>query len=149
MEPTRFEHAEGMLLAGLRRYHRFEEAREGTEQQWREFAAAPPMTPAHPEAFGAICRADAAGMEYLTALRVASFDGLPEGMGRMRVPPQRYAVFRHTGPHPISESWRRIFAWLSDGPYVSAETPDFERSPDLASRLIEQEVEIWVGVRER
>jgi AraC family transcriptional regulator len=148
VEPTRFEHADGMLLAGLRRYHRFEQAREGTEQQWREFAASP-IEPAHKEAFGAICRADQAGLEYLTGLRVDSFDGLPEGTGRMRVPPQRYAVFLHTGAHPVSESWRRVFAWLSDGPYQSAETPDFERCPDIASRLMERDVEIWIGVKER
>lgn len=149
MEPERFARAEGMLLAGLRRYHRFEDAGEGIEQQWREFAAAPGFATAHQEAFGAICGADDRGLEYLTGLRVDTFEGLPEAVGRMRVPPQRYAVFAHGGPHTVSESWRMVMQWLADGPYRSAETPDFERSPDLVSRLEVRNVDLWIGVRER
>lgn len=149
VQPERFAQSQGMLLAGLRRYHRFEDAAEAIEQQWRDFAAAPGFATGHPEALGAICGADEGGLEYLTGLRVDSFADLPGTIGKMRVPPQRYAVFSHSGPQTVSESWRQVMEWLEAGAYRSAETPDFERSPDIVSRLAVRNVEIWIGVRER
>jgi predicted transcriptional regulator YdeE len=148
MEPEQFVKAEGTLLAGLRRYHRFDAAAEGSEQQWREFAEAPGLTTPHGEAFGAICGADEHGLEYLTGLRFDSFDDLPGAIGKMRVPPQGYAVFPHDGRQAVSESWRAVMQWLAGSPYRSAETPDLERSPDLDSRLEMRNVEVWIGVRE-
>jgi predicted transcriptional regulator YdeE len=88
-----------------------------------------------------MCGADASGFEYMCAVEVESFAGLPESSGRMRVPAQRYAVFAHDGPpETLRSTWMAIFAWLETGPYASAHAPDFEvHRPDGA-------IEVWVGV---
>ena len=147
IEPDRFEDGEPMLLGGLRRRHAFADAATGLARQWREFlAGVEPPGRIGDEYYGVMCGADASGLEYMCGVRVTSLEALPEGVGRMRVPAQRYAVFRHDGPpETLSATWQSILEWLNTGDYESAHLPDFEiyrgdpADPDQA-------VEIRVGV---
>jgi len=145
--PARFEIGAPMLLAGLRRRHPFAEAESGLPRQWRDFhemAEAPGRIGS--TWYGVMCGADAEGFEYMTAVEVESFADVP-GLGRMRVPPQHYAVFAPAEGVSLRTTWAGILAWLEIGPYASAHLPDFERytsPPDPA--LLPGAVEIWVGV---
>jgi predicted transcriptional regulator YdeE len=138
MNPIRFEEGRPMLLAGLRRRHPFDAV--DLAAQWRAFDAELPGR-AGANRFGVMCGADDRGFEYMCAVEVESFAGLPEGTGRMRVPAQRYAVFAHDGPpETLRSTWMAIFAWLERGQYASAHTPDFEvYGPDGG-------IEVRVGV---
>jgi len=148
--PARFESGAPMLVAGLRRRHDFATAETSLARQWRDFAALPAVAARALGGvrYGVTCGADGSGIEYLAGVAVASFDGLAAETARVRVPPQRYAVFavdRRTTT--LRATWRAILRWLATGPYASAEQPDFERygpGCDPAAGL--EPIEIFVGV---
>ena len=151
MTPDRFEDGKPMLLAGLRRRHTFAGAESGIAAQWREFLSEQQIAGRVGSLFyGVMCGADAHGLEYMCGVEVESFDALAPETGRMGVPAQGYAVFRHPKESSLGSTWQQILAWLTEGTYASAHTPDFERypsAPDLSSKL--SGVEIWVGVVEK
>jgi AraC family transcriptional regulator len=146
--PTRFEDGRPMMLAGIRRRHEFAAAARGTAEQWREFLAGAPLPGAiGGNRYGVLCGADATGLEYMTAVEVESFSGLPDGTGRMRVPPQRCAIFTLSDGATIESTWRQIFGWLEGGDYQSAHLPDFERYPVAVDPGAPgASVEFWAGV---
>ncbi len=135
VQPARFETGRPMLLAGVRRTHAYESAATSMAAQWRDFFALPPIPGRVGSSIhGAIAGADAQGFEYLAAVEVASFDPLDPGLGRMRVPSQRYAVFVHEGPiEGIRETWRAILEeWLPSSGRIAAHGPDLEHyGPDF------------------
>jgi predicted transcriptional regulator YdeE len=148
MQPQRFEMGRPLLLAGLRRRHEFAAAPRGIAEQWRQLAAlAEPPSRVGAERYGVMCGADSAGLEFMTAVEVASFDAVGPQWGRMRVPPQRYAVFDHAEGVPLESSWRQVLAWLENGDYVSAHRPDYEiYGADADPVAGTGRIEIWVGV---
>ena len=154
IEPDRFEDGRPMLLAGIRRHHGFAESARTVPAQWEEFRRVGESIPGARlgTAYGAFCGVDMAAQtfEYMCALEVASFDGLPRELGRVRVPPVRYAVFVHRGPAAgIRDTWSAIMdGWLPRSGYRSADTPDFEKyDARFDPRAASGEVEIWLGVR--
>jgi AraC family transcriptional regulator len=146
--PERFEDGKPMLLAGLRRRHEFAAAQRGIAEQWQQFAGlAEPPGRVGTQRYGIMCGANATGLEFMTAVEVAGLDGVPQQFGRMRVPPQRYAVFLHAEGAPLQSSWRGILAWLEAGDYASAHRPDFEvYGADADPIAGAGRIEIWVGV---
>jgi predicted transcriptional regulator YdeE len=145
----RFAVGRPMLLAGLRRRHDFAAAAAGIPAQWREFLSWDPVPGrTGAELYGVMCGGDATGLEYMCGVEVGSLAGLPAETGRMRVPPQRYAVFVHGGDGAsLRSTWEGILEWLATGPYDSAHTPDFELYGPGSDPLAEAgETEIWVGV---
>ncbi len=150
IQPVRFDTLPGMLLAGIRRHHDFASAPVGIPNQWSEFRAGGPMTNRiGTEAYGVICGHTQTGFEYMCAVEINSFDGIPDGTGRMKVPEQRYAVFVHEGSLPaIADTWQEIMNWLAIDKYESAHTPDFERyDSHFIPRAPSNKVEIWVGIK--
>lgn len=150
--PDCFADGRPLLLAGPRRAHAFGDAPRTIAAQWRDLHALGPIPGRRGTAeYGAICGADPAAqtMEFLCGVEVESFDGLPPEMGRMRVPPQHYAVFIHRGGRAtVHETWAAIWEWLPRSGYVSAQTPDFELYGDRwNARTGTGEVEIWLPVR--
>jgi AraC family transcriptional regulator len=91
-----------------------------------------------------MCSHDPGGIEFMCGVEVDSFAGLPADLGRMSIPAQHYAVFRHPGPAAtLLMTWERSMReWLPHSGYQSAQTPDFEvhdhEHPDS--------VEIWIAV---
>lgn len=118
-----------MLLAGIRRRHRFTDAATTIPQQWREFRAMDPVAGrVGTAAYGAGCGADAEGIEYMCAVEVADFADAPRELGRMRVPVARYAVFTHEGHvSTLPETWERIWSeWFPGSGHRDGHTPTFE-----------------------
>ncbi len=153
LEPVRYEDGRPMLFAGIRRKHTFASMGVGIPRQWQDFVKLGRLPgQIGTTAYGAICGGDVAAqtMEYMCAAEVASFDGLPKDLGRMRVPPVRYAVFLHAGNvATIQDTWRQIFGtWLPSSGMRSAETPDFEVYGERFDAATgEGGVEIWLGVK--
>jgi AraC family transcriptional regulator len=141
-----------MLFGGLRRRHELAAAERGIAQQWRDFS--PEEVPGRIGAilYGVMCGSDGGGLEYMCAVEVAALEELPDGIGRMRVPPQEYAVFLHSsgGGPSLAVTWQRILDWLASGEFESAHKPDFEvYRPDLDPTDPAGEIEVWVGVLAR
>lgn len=152
-QPDRIAEGRAMLLGGLRRPHAFRTAQETMAAQWQAFQAMG-MPPGRQgtAAYGVICGADPAAetMEYMTGVEVASLAELPPEYGRMRVPPQRYAVFTHRGhTSTLRETWDAIWRWLPGSGYASAQTPDFEIYDDRFDPATGTgEIEIWVPIQD-
>ncbi len=151
--PVRFVDLGPKLLAGLRRHHPFADAPRTIPQQWVDFnETVRPALPKSEVFYGAICGSTESTCEYMCAVAVPSFDSLPPEMGRMRLLPQHYAVFQHSGHvGALHATWCRIIdEWLPQSGFVSAERPDFElytESYDPATGT--GGIEVWVGVTPR
>jgi len=146
--PVRYETGQPLLLAGLRQRHAFADAASGIAGQWLQFRPEEIPDRVGSHGYGVICGHDAGTLEYMCGVEVASFARLPEGMGRMRVPAQRYAVFQHRGPaSKLQSSWASILEWLAGSEFESAHMPDFEVYPPRYDPLAtDGNVEIRVGV---
>lgn len=135
MTMARMETLPAMLLAGIRQHHALDAAPREIPQQWAAFNALP-LRAAATVAYGVTCQFDGAAqqMEYLCAVAVPSFEGLPEGTGRMRIPAAQYAVFDVADPGTgadttgIPAGWGRAMHWeATNGAWRDAQTPSFER----------------------
>lgn len=150
--PICYQHGRAMLLGGIRQTHSFAEVDTGIPEQWRQFRALgriPGQLGA--TSYGVICGANAIGIEYMCAVEVESFDGLSSAWGRMRISPQRYAVFMHQGHvSSLRCSWERIWnEWLPNTRCKIIHAPDFERYAepfDPSTGL--GAVEIWIPIAE-
>ncbi len=153
LQPIRYEQGRPMLFAGLRRKHAFAAAGKDILRQWDDFeklGALPGQVGS--TAYGVICGGDPATqtMEYMCAYEVQSFDALPKELGRMRVPPVRYAVFVHEGNvATIQSTWQYLVdTWLPASGMESAHTPDFEVYGErFDASTGDGGVEIWLGVQ--
>lgn len=150
LEPVRFEDGRPMLLAGLRQTHTFAGAEEGIAAQWRAFRALGAIPHQRGTAsYGVLCGGDvqAQTMEYMCAVEVSEFD--PAHPGRMRVPPQHYAVFEHTAPPAaVQQTWLAIWNQaLPRAGLVPVNGPEFE----LYGERFEKTgvIEIWAPVQPR
>ena len=141
-----------MLMAGLRRVHTFSGAVHSIPEQWqalREMGTLPGQQGT--EMYGLMCGADPAAQtfEYMTGVEVASFDALPPGTGRMRVPAQRYAVFIHRGHvSTLHTTWDAIWnGWLPRSEYRMANTPEFELYDErFDPRTGAGVIEVWASI---
>lgn len=142
-----------MLLAGIRRKHTFASMSKDIPRQWDDFVKLGKLPgQVGTTAYGAICGGDpkTQTMEYMCAVEVKSFEGVPKELGRMRVPAARYAVFLHEGNvATIQGTWKQIFSsWLPKSGMQSNETPDFEAYDERFDGATgEGGVEIWLGVK--
>lgn len=155
IEPSRFADGEPMLLAGVRRHHTFAEASQGISRQRYDFQRLPRPVPGHRgvNTYGVMCGSapERGTFEYMCAVEVDTFEGLPDYFDRLRVPAQRYAVFPVDGGlGALEPTWNAILDdWLPRSGFVSAETPDFEVYGErINPRTGDGEIEIRVGVRE-
>jgi AraC family transcriptional regulator len=141
-----------MLFAGLsERYSMGGNA--GIAHQWARFApylgsvqGAVPYI-----AYGVVYNTDDAdSFDYMTAVEVRSFDELPAAFARLRVGPQRYAVFTHTGhitgiQASCSAIWRD---WLPKSSYEPADAPFFERYDSrFDPKTGNGDVELWLALK--
>jgi predicted transcriptional regulator YdeE len=142
-----------MLLAGVRGKHTFAGMAKDIPRQWDDLLKLGKLPgQVGKTAYGAICGGDpeTQTMEYMCAVEVASFDPLPKNIGRMRVPPVRYAVFLHAGNvATLQSTWKQIFSvWLPSSGLQSAQTPDFEVYDERFDAATgDGGVEIWLGVK--
>jgi AraC family transcriptional regulator len=131
LEPSRFADGPPMLFAGLRRTHTFADSAEGIPAQWRAFHALGQIPHQRGAThYGVLCGGDvqAQTMEYMCAVEVSAFDDAAPHLGRMRVPPQHYAVFEHTGPpSAVQRTWLAIWnEWTPRSGRIPVHGPEFE-----------------------
>lgn len=153
LNPTpRFERAPAMLVAGIRQTHLHAQLAEKIPLQWQKFREQCAGIPnSRGVTYGVVCGNGPEGLEYLCGLEVESFDVIPAGLGRMRVPAQTYAVFTHDGPAALlGESWTTILHVLMPQLQLEdAHTPTFERYDERYNVEIAGGVcEIWIPVLE-
>jgi AraC family transcriptional regulator len=127
----RFEDGRLLLIAGLReRYDH--EGSAAIPSQWQRFQPyiGHIANQTGNAAYGVCYNSDDDGnIDYLCGVEVTSFDGLQPELERIRVPPQRYAVFHHQEHiSTIRRTWMTIFnKWFPTSNHEIEDAPSFER----------------------
>ena len=150
-DPT-FVTGEPLLIVGLK--HRYnDQTSAAIPSQWQEFAPHIGHMP-HQKgdvAFGVCCNSDDEGnMDYIAGAEVTVMDDLPADLDGIRITPQTYAVFEHSGHiSDIRRTWASIFAtWLPASGKEIVDAPQFERYDDRFDPLTGNGVvEIWIPVQ--
>ncbi len=152
LEPARFEDGRALLVAGLGARYDWESSK-GIPAQWQRFNACADQLPGQvgQVAYGVSCNSDGAGnFDYICGVEVADFDELPADFARLRIAPQRYAVFAHrdhisTIRRTVNTIWNK---WLPGSGYEMADAPDFERyDKDFDPETGDGGLEIWVPIK--
>ena len=150
--PPRIARADALLIFGLgQRYHR---TNAGIPSQWDRFAPYLGHIPGQVNgvSYGVICNTDDAGsIDYICGVQVREFPSEPTEFTRLRIPPQTYAVFAHTGHvSTISSTWQAIWDHgVSDAGYQASDGPAFERYDNqFDGRTGLGGFELWVPIRQ-
>ena len=99
LTPPRFENGNALLLAGLSERYQAETI-AGIPALWQRFGPRIGHLPGQVGnlAYGVCFNSDGAGsFDYTCGVEVADFAALPSSWTRLRIGPQRYAVFTHRG----------------------------------------------------
>jgi AraC family transcriptional regulator len=121
--------SEAILIAGLRQ--RFtHETRAGIPALWQRLAPHLGHIPGEKRgvSFGVVLSepdGDRDGFDYQVGVEVASLNDLPEDLAGLRIPPRRYAAFRHAGHvSAVGTTCGAIFgSWLPRSGYQLAPGP--------------------------
>lgn len=152
LDPPRLEQGKTMLVAGLGERYTAETS-ANIALQWQRFV--PHLGHITGQvgrtAYGVLCNGDNAGnIEYISGVEVSDFSRLPKEWSRIRIPPQKYAVF--TQPDHISTVRRTFYTiWnksLPESGLKPAEGPEFERyGEEFNSETGGGGFEIWIPVQ--
>lgn len=143
---------EPILIVGLKRRYT-DQSSAAIPSQWQEFEPYIGHVPNQKgdTTFGVCCNSDDAGnMDYLTGTEVTVIEDVPPGLDGIRIAPQTYAVFEHTGHiSNIRRLWASIFGfWLPNSGMRIVDAPQFERycgnfDPHTGNGV----VEIWIPLQ--
>ncbi|NPT34927.1 AraC family transcriptional regulator [Paraburkholderia xenovorans] len=131
LEPPRFEDGKAFLVTGLNERYTSETC-AAIPSQWQRFGDYFGKMPGQigNVAYGVCYNADDNGnIDYLCGVEVSDFSALPAELSRLRVSPQRYAVFSHREHvSTIRRTWNTIWnQWLPASGHIPADAPNFER----------------------
>lgn len=117
----------GMRLAGLRE-RMPNNSPESIPPMWQRFAPYIGTLAAQQgrDCYGVVLNGGPGQeMNYMCAVEVSSFDGLPGMLQQLELAPQRYAVFRHEGHvSGVTQTWNAIVhVWLPNSGARPAEAP--------------------------
>jgi AraC family transcriptional regulator len=149
----RFETAKALLVAGLAERISCDNG-AAIPGLWHRFHQEVAGIPARigNVAYGVCCNSDDSGnFDYIAGVEVADFSDLPRGLGRIRIPEQRYAVFTHSDHvasirRTVNTIWNQ---WLPASGLKAADAPNFERYDETFDPVTGNGgFEIWVPVRE-
>jgi AraC family transcriptional regulator len=152
LDPPRIVENSGLLIAGLNeRYDHTASA--SIPLQWQRFTPHIDHVPGQVghTAYGVVHNSDDTGhADYLTGVEVKDFSTVPGEFSRLKIPPQRYAVFTHRDHiSSIRRTWFSI--WNKGLPEAGLEAtggPEFERYDErFDGRTGNGEVEIWIPIR--
>lgn len=148
MSDPRIESRSGMSIIGLRRVYENDESAAGIPNQWQEFVQHIDSIPNQQsgETFG-VCRVIDDGLEYVCGVQVSVDTDVLEGLSKLELTPQTYAVFPHDGHiSTIRKTWATIFQKvLPQADFVRANAPDFEwYSADFDPVAGTGQIEIWI-----
>lgn len=151
VQQPRIETRGAMLIAGLGTRYTYETC-QNIPSQWQRFA--PYLGHISGQigsvAYGVRTNADEGGLDYITGVEVSSFDGLPEEFTRVRIAPQKYAVFTHHGHiSAIRNTWGTIYSKaIPQLGLEVADAPDFERYDErFDPQSGNGDVEIWIPLK--
>ena len=140
-----------LLLAGLVKKHSMANNVE-IPGQWQDFGSWLGRVPGQKNgvAYGVVFNSDDENsFDYLCGVEVTDFGGLPEELGRIRLAPQKYAVFTYSGHvSQIQKVCAAVWSeWLPTSPYEAADAPFFERYPEtFDGRTGRGGFEIWLPI---
>ncbi len=152
LEPPRFENGQTLLVAGLSERYTSETA-AGIPSQWQRFVPYLGHIPGQigRATYGVLCNSDDAGnTEYISAVEVSDFAGIPKEFSRLRIPEQRYAVFtQREHVSTIRRTWFTIFnKALPEAGLKPAGGPEFERYGDqFNGETGSGGFEIWIPIK--
>jgi AraC family transcriptional regulator len=155
LDSPRFVDGEQMLIAGIGRRHSARAVPAGVSAQQRRFELLRHRMPNRigTTSFGVRCNADDQGnLDYICAVEVADLARVSAEFYRVRIAPQRYAVFQHrANVSDVRGTFHSIWnRWLPGSGYDLVEAPDFERYDERFDPATgEGGLEIWVPVRRR
>jgi AraC family transcriptional regulator len=152
IKPPRFETLRPLLVAGLaERYDA--ETSKAIPAQWQRFA--PHIGSIADQVgwttYGVCHNCDEDGnFDYVAGVEVSSFSRLPAEFARVRIPPQKYAVFTHT--EHVSTIRRTVMTiwnkWLPESGLEVVDAPNFERYGETFDpRSGMGGFEIWIPVK--
>jgi AraC family transcriptional regulator len=152
IKAPRFETGRVLLIAGLGERYTCDSS-AGIPAQWQRFIPFLGNIPqqAGPIAYGVNCNSDDEGnFDYICGVEVRDFSGLPNEWSRIRIAPQRYAVFHHQDHiSGIRSTWATIWnQWLPESGLKVADAPFFERYDErFDSRTGFGGLEIWIPIQ--
>jgi AraC family transcriptional regulator len=152
VEAPRIENGKLLLIAGMGERYSCETS-AGIPAQWQRFVPHLDHFPGHLShvAYGVSCNSDGQGnFDYICGVEVGDFSKLSPEWSRIRIAPQRYAVFTHRGHiSGIRGTWATTWnKALPESGYKLADAPDFERYDEhFDPKTGMGGVEIWIPIQ--
>ena len=152
LEPPRFENGRPLLIVGLGERYTCESSK-AIPSQWQRFGPYIDNIPGQigKVAYGVCCNSDEAGnFDYICGVEVSDFNDVPAEFARLRIAPQRYAVFRHRDHissirRTVNTIWNK---WLPESGHEVADAPDFERYDEsFDPRTGNGGLEVWIPLK--
>lgn len=151
LEPPRFMDAKAMLIAGLGQRFEYENM-DALPAMWERFQPYLGHIPGEipGAAYGVIANSDDKGFDYICGVEVADFSGIDREFTKLRLAPQRYAVFVHrdhiaTIRNTMRAIWR---SWLPQSGHAVADAPSLERyGKEFNPRTGLGGLEIWIPIK--
>jgi AraC family transcriptional regulator len=151
LAPPRFATTKPLLLTGLvARYS--QQTSAGIPSQWERLHAFSGQVPRQigETAYGACYNTDEEGnFDYMAGVEVRDFSDVPKEFATLRVPAQRYAVFRQTEHiSTIRRTFSAIWSkWLPESGHKPADAPVLERyGPEFNPVNGTGGFELWIPV---
>jgi len=152
LEPPRFETHKPLLIAGIGAHYKCESS-AGIPSQWQRFAPHLGHVPGQigKVAYGVACNQDDDGnFDYICGVEVRDFSATPDEFEHVRVPAQRYAVFKHRDHiSGIRNTMTAIWSqWLPQSGHEVADAPNFERyGEEFDGRTGNGGLEVWIPLK--
>jgi AraC family transcriptional regulator len=152
VKPTRIENGKPLLIAGLEERYTWETSK-AAPAQWQRFV--PYLGNISRQVgrttFGVSHNGDDEGnFDYIAGVEVADFSDLPAAFSRLRIGPQKYAVFSHrehisTIRRTVKTIWSK---WLPESGHEVADAPNFERiGEEFDPQTGMGGFEIWIPIK--
>jgi AraC family transcriptional regulator len=152
LAPPRFVDGKLLLIAGIG--DRYDcDSSASIPAHWQRFLPHFGRVPGQvgKVAYGVCCNGDEAGnFDYIAGVEVTDFSRLPRDWSRLRIAPQRYAVFTHPGHiSTIRGTWNSIWNdWMPRSGHQRADAPDFERYGENFDPVTGNGgLEIWIPIK--
>lgn len=152
LKPARFENGRPLLIAGLGERYTWETS-NAIPEQWQRSVRCFGTIPLRvgKNTFGVTCNGDDEGnFDYIAAVEVTHFSDLPAAFSRLRIGPQKYAVFSHrehisTIRRTIKTIWSK---WLAESGHEAADAPNFQRfGEEFDHKTGMGGLEIWIPIK--